>query len=487
MKVKTNIMLLVIVLLSSFLFTLKGYAENHENRVVVESNVSSIIDLETLEVENSTIVKLYGVSIDYYRKYLQDYKEEELSQTETGLTVGVSKAYFKGESVDHLINRAQEFYESLLLGKRVYLEKIPGDTSYIVYLDRERKQSLNQLAVKYGMVVVSEKYHELPDLLIQQEEARNLKAGLWDIIVYRKDNGGWGESNFAQVSFGLLVINFILSVIIYIYYLKERSLLGVIAVYVTWLTTIFFTTGIYVFNERQLFFWAPPTIVIIFSLLGVTEFILFIHSNSKRSLIYITVKMTLFVILVVVGFGILYQGYSNAARKQTEVAYSLPYFESNNERYEDPQGNYIAIPVNEYQTLNLGEVKFADRVKNKYKYYLSLKNALYYSAVTFFTVGYGDFSPKGILKIVSVIQMLIGYLSQVILFSLVVSKIASYGVTTPVANEHLINEQRTVFTSRKIRFKRKKILSKYVVYVIFIIVILENLYIWSKVLFPIIN
>ncbi len=121
------------------------------------------------------------------------------------------------------------------------------------------------------------------------------------------------------------------------------------------------------------FFWAPPTIVIIFSLLGVTEFILFIHSNSKRSLIYITVKMTLFVILVVVGFGILYQGYSNAARKQTEVAYSLPYFESNNERYEDPQGNYIAIPVNEYQTLNLGEVKFADRVKNKYKYYLSLK------------------------------------------------------------------------------------------------------------------
>lgn len=166
--------------------------------------------------------------------------------------------------------------------------------------------------------------------------------------------------------------------------------------------------------------------------------------------------MTLFVILVVVGFGILYQGYSNAARKQTEVAYSLPYFESNNERYEDPQGNYIAIPVNEYQTLNLGEVKFADRVKNKYKYYLSLKNALYYSAVTFFTVGYGDFSPKGILKIVSVIQMLIGYLSQVILFSLVVSKIASYGVTTPVANEHLINEQRTVFTSRKIRFKRKK-------------------------------
>ncbi len=108
------------------MFTLKGYAENHENRVVVESNVSSIIDLETLEVENSTIVKLYGVSIDYYRKYLQDYKEEELSQTETGLTVGVSKAYFKGESVDHLINRAQEFYESLLLGKRVYLEKNTG-------------------------------------------------------------------------------------------------------------------------------------------------------------------------------------------------------------------------------------------------------------------------------------------------------------------------------------------------------------------------
>lgn len=480
MQVMLRIVTLILLLTCSpFCYIAEGYAEENMNSILTEVRVSSVIDLETIEVDNGRVIKLYGVNADYYKHYITEFKQEYLLETETGVLAGISKPYFKGESLDHLVHRALLFYEKLLIGREVYLMEIPASQSYIVYLDREKQQSLNQLTVRSGFLVASKSDQEILDLLIEQEEARISKAGLWGITVYVHDEGGWSESNFIYFALGSLVINFIFCMIVYGYYIRSRTFLGMLAVYASFLVTLFFTVNIYVSNEKRLLFWVPPVIVVILAFIGVTEFILYTRSKSRRGLLYVASEIVLFVLVVVVGFSSLYQGYSNNARKQTEISYSPPDYEyADSINIERPHGDYIAIPDNVFGTRELGEIHDTKITNNDY--HLSTANALYFSAVTFFTVGYGDFSPKGFLKTISIIQMFIGYLSQVVLFSLVVSKVTSSG--THDSNHHKNEKEDHVIgipsrTSRKNRRKRSK---KYLYAVFFLSNIIGNIYILVK-------
>ncbi|MGG1552816.1 potassium channel family protein [Paenibacillus ferrarius] len=72
-------------------------------------------------------------------------------------------------------------------------------------------------------------------------------------------------------------------------------------------------------------------------------------------------------------------------------------------------------------------------------YKLKFSDAIYYSATTFFTVGYGDLSPKGDLRYIAIAEMVLGFISQVILFSLVVTKI-NFARSSPIPNhDHLMD------------------------------------------------
>lgn len=479
LRIAIQILFLFVI---SFPYVVESKARENSS-LINEVRVSSIIDLETIEVNNGDVIKLYGVNADYYKKYLNDFKQGNLFETETGVTAGLSKAYFKGESLDHLVKRAGHFYERLLVGKKVYIEEVPETQSFIVYLDPEKQQSLNEMAVRSGFLVVSNEHQKITNILIEQEEARTSKAGLWGITVYVIDEGGWRESNFVYVAVGLLVFNTIMCILAYWYYIKSRGFLGMCAVYLTFLTTTFSIAGIYEWNEKRLFFWLPPVVVIILAFIGVAEFVLFTRSKSQRSLLYVTMEIVFFVLVVVVGFGSLYQGYSNNARSQTEISYSPPDYEYNhNTEIEIPHGNFIEIPENEYIKSELELINYIDL--KQYNYHLSTINALYFSAATFFTVGYGDFSPKGVLKIISIIQMFIGYLSQVILFSLVVSKITSSGAQiNNISQDKKVDHQEILIPSRKLRKKNEKSMSnKYFNFntVIFVIIISENLYFLFK-------
>lgn len=467
--------ILLFILISSFTPMSRSYAIGNESELT-KARVRAVIDLETIEIDQGEKIKLYGVNSDYYEKYLASYKEEDFFKTKTGVIAGVSKAYFKGESIEHLVHRALQFYKELLIGRSVYLKEVRTSQSYIVYLDHDRKHSLNQIAVTSGYVTVSNDNQELPDLLIQQEEARNAKTGLWNITVFIKDAGGWSENNFVYVALTLVILNFVVSMFIYVLYTRNRSLLGTIAVYAGFITTAVATIGIYSYNEMQLFFWVPPMIIVIFALIGIGEFVYFIYSKKEKSLLFVTAEIVLYIMLVIAGFGILYQGYSNNIRTQTEISYALPNFNyESGIRTEEPTGNYVAIPENEYKRTEHGEVDF--KSIERVKYNLSFLNAIYFSATTFFTVGYGDFSPKGFLKIISVIQMIIGYLSQVILFSLLLSKIASFGSKIEtLASKDTIHS----FPSRKSKHQSKQLFNKYTVIGLYIFYLIENLWLLYK-------
>jgi endonuclease YncB( thermonuclease family) len=477
MRARLTMLIMVLLMISPFVHDTIGYAEEADKDVLIEAKVKSVIDLETIEVDNGTLVKLYGVNMDYYREYIKSFKPDYLSTTETGITVGLTSAYFKGESLEQLVVRARVFYEQLLVGKTVYMQEIGTTHTYIVYLDHYKENSLNEWAVKAGYVVVSNDHQGLPELLIQQEEARISKAGLWNITVYSTNKGSWGDSNFVYFALGSLLFNIFLCAAVYGHYVRNRSFLGMCAVYVTFLTTTFLISSIYVGNDKQQFFWVPPIIVVLFALIGVLEFVLFIRSKNSRNPLSVAVEIVLFVSLVIVGFSALYHGYSNNVRKDTEISYSPPNYEYYSYvRTEEPHGNYIAVPGNEYSTHGLANVRNTNMVYHNYN--LSYLNAIYFSAATFFTVGYGDLSPKGLLKTISIVQMFIGYISQVVLFSLVVSKVAASGDKNGRAEGSIGNAQPTDLPSRKITHKR--LFDKHVRSAFFLIIILENLFLWLR-------
>lgn len=439
--------------------------------------ITEVVNLVTLKAGNGRILPLYGISDEYVGKYIQKFKDASTFELPEGGELYTSGAYFKGESIEHLVDRGIRLYQELVLGTTVYLEEASAD-SFIIYLDSAKQHSLNQVAVKAGFVAVSKDYRKLPDLLIEQEEARILKSGLWDIIIYVDFPGGW-EGTDIHFTLVFVCLNFLFSLVVYIFYIRNRTVLGVIALYSALILNASFPASqIYFANSIHEYFWLPPVIFLSFVLICISEFVIFIFSKAKKNLLYVTLEIFLFMVLVIVGFAILYQGYSNTSGTRSEISYSLPDFEYYaNIHKEEPAGDYILLPDSEYGAGNLVEVNHSN-IENKH-YHLSLLNAVYFSATTFFTVGYGDFSPKGFLKLLSMVEMAIGSLSQLILFSIVISKISlpessassSPDPATPLAEP---------IPTRKSRIKSNQAAAKKTkpfVNLLYIILIIENLYV----------
>ncbi|WP_340026719.1 potassium channel family protein [Paenibacillus sp. FSL K6-1096] len=440
--------------------------------------ITKVIDLVTLKAGDGRIIPLYGISNEYVGKYNQKLKDASTVELPEGGELYTSGTYFKGESIEHLVDRGIRLYQELVLGTTVYLEEASAN-SFIVYLDSAKQHSLNQLAVKAGFVTVSKDHRKLPNLLIQQEEARMLKSGLWDIIVYVDFPGSWASSNTIPYTLVFVWLNFVFSLVVYTLYTRNRTVLGVIALYSALiLNTGFPASQIYFANSIHEYFWVPPVIFLSFVLICVSEFVLFIFSRVKKNLLYVTLEIFLFMVLVIVGFAILYQGYSNTTVTRSEISYSLPDFEySSNIHKEEPAGDYILLPDSEYGAGNPVEVNHSN-IENKH-YHLSLLNAVYFSATTFFTVGYGDFSPKGFLKILSMIEMAIGSLSQIILFSIMISKISLPGSASSSSRDQAAPLSGPIPT-RTSRIKSNQAAAKKTkpfVNLLYIILIIENLYV----------
>ncbi|MGG1552817.1 hypothetical protein [Paenibacillus ferrarius] len=191
-----------------------SYAADSSYSVLAKAKVAQILDLETLKLDDGETIKLNGINVDYYKEYIQKFKQEEkFVMTEEGIHVitddmkdipeyrvhFVSSAYFKGESLEYLISRATDYYNNLLLNHDIFLKRIGSNDEYVVFLDENLTIDFNQLIVQEGFVVVSKEKNELPSLWISQEKAKTSKTGLWGITVYRSNNTPDGNSNYSSL------------------------------------------------------------------------------------------------------------------------------------------------------------------------------------------------------------------------------------------------------------------------------------------------
>ncbi|WP_164716759.1 ion channel [Paenibacillus whitsoniae] len=431
-----------------------SYAADSSYSVLTKAKVAQVLDLETLKLEDGDTIKLYGINVDYYKEYIQKYKQEEKSvMTEDGIHVitddmkdipeyrvhFVSSAYFKGESLEYLISRAKEYYNNLLLNHDIFLKRIGSNDEYLVFLDENLTIDFNQLIVQEGFVVVSKENNELPSLWISQEKAKTSKAGLWGITVYRSYNTPDGNSNYSSIAFSFIVLSMIYCLFCYFYYYYKKNFLSLVAVYASFLSLSPTLSSIYPFNQNHNFYWVPPTVTIILIILCIINFIRILFSNRHNHIGFVSTHIVLYATLVIVSFAVLYCGISNSSIKTSEISYSLPDFklQSTTTEMSAPSKNYLNIPLDDYDTYDMS-LKNGNTL-HKVNYKLKFSDAIYYSATTFFTVGYGDLSPKGDLRYIAIAEMVLGFISQVILFSLVVTKI-NFARSNPMPNhDHLVD------------------------------------------------
>ncbi len=394
------------------------FAQNSNGDKIVKTKVEKIIDLKTIQVEQGKIIKLYGISDYFYQEFNDHFKRSYEVITQDGTPFGLGAGSFKGESVEELRSRAITFYKDLLVGRYIILEKVPLKEEYIVYLDQMKKNSINQLAVKQGFVVASNNKEQILNLIITQEEAKMSKAGLWDITIFVKDTTPPVNSNFYELGVLLVCIFALISICSFLYYLRNKSLWSMLFYYFIFFVVPIVSLGIYTDNEKHIYYWLPSVFVGLSIIFCIYDFIYMIYSRKNLSIFRVSLAIFLYVTFVIFSFGTFYMGQSNNLRTESEISYSLPDFKLNyKEEIKRPMGDYIFIPENEYQVLSIIEGKTGTP-----QYYLTPLNAIYFSATTFFTVGYGDFLPKGDLKILSIVEMIIGYISQAVFFTMIVSK-----------------------------------------------------------------
>lgn len=64
---------------------------------------------------------------------------------------------------------------------------------------------------------------------------------------------------------------------------------------------------------------------------------------------------------------------------------------------------YVLLELHDFAVLDDGYIPVANRFLTR------LETGLYFSAITLFSVGYGDIAPIGVGRIIAVIEALIGY------------------------------------------------------------------------------
>jgi hypothetical protein len=308
----------------------------------------------------------------------------------------------------------------MLLNQNVLIRQVQSDSSiktYVVIM--KNREILNNVLIKKGYARVSQLTNDNIDLdlLLLQDEAKADKRGIWNsgIVYFHKTPGNEykniaahyiTDSSEAKYYYALMVVCIIGCLVFFIKYYRSNKRKYLYF----FLTSSVFNSAVYLFipiilqaRYVNLLVAILSCFLIVYLLIHYIRDVQIKDMNVKKTDILISSMVAIVVIVFTFANGYLYVSNSEDIRERVLIPLNS---EHSTIQISKPTTNFLDI-----------QDKYIEDDVNRNLYYLEPRNALYFSAVTFFTVGYGDITPKGFLIEVAEIEMVLGYLLQIYIIS----------------------------------------------------------------------
>lgn len=451
MNHKYILMLMVILFIFSFTKSDITFANQKEDQSLY---IEDIVSSEEIRVRDNENIKLYGTSIEAFEIYEKEFKRASLNFSDyQNVDIGFSPIYFKSTSVEEIKSQGENFLVNLIKNKKVIAKHVIGDR-YILYLENS-SMSINEILLGQGYVELSKNLSNNPidkHLILATSNAYNNKYGIWNINFYVKVKNPPGKGQLDVLKY-YQIGNFVLIMIFTILLIKKYSYFRLIIFYscaINSALSILLMDSEIKSNSQFLVGLSFNIFILILCLI---LFVSIIFKNSKVSVILS--KIFLFVLYIILVFSSIYYSFSHSQVTEHITARAFPSFEITSSDTSLPISNYL------YTNEGLKEPFIGSDEKIYQIYFLDQIDAIYFSGTTFFGGSYGDVTPKGILKIISLIEMALSFFIQIFLFSFATSKLYerfSNKVMKPVLdNTHLSENIQIKSLSRIETYKKKRI------------------------------
>lgn len=392
-----------------------------------QTKIVDVLSLTEFLLEGEQKIELFGVDCGYYKEFYNEFYIDSNSNYSCN-TIDENAKFlrmnFEDKSITDEYNKALSFLKSLLIENEVTIEYI--DEYQVILMVNE--VNINEYLINNGFVKVDRMDKVINNKIIKkylllENEATVNEIGIWGMTFSVTSINGVGTMGFTNYSLFMreILIYLVIGLVIVFWISRLKSTmkyLMTVVFYISAFIVSFIGTPNNISTEvSHSWSYLMMSIMLIIALFHFVFNVLIGH--KKNSYIYLCLNFIFITLLIISIFSFIYLSISNVERRTRDTYYDYPNFEfSVKRRIVTPYENYIEVPMENYEIYQSNNV-------NCYSYNFSFLDSLYFSSATYFTVGFGDYQPKGSLRIISMIEMIISYLMTVLIFGVTISKYSS--------------------------------------------------------------
>ncbi len=465
---KKSVIIYLITLLISMCLSSVVMAETHENRELY--HIKEVVAFDEVKTDNDMDIKLFGITDEHFKYFMSEFQQDNYNYIFNNKNI---KRYIKTdkEKVDlniklNYINKNIEEDHSNNLNKiHALMKDTPVTIEFLANGEAIiwcNEININEYILEHGFAAVNEKDEQVSSELIKkynqlQQKAVESECGIWgttfseSVVTSVPIRSDANAPIIVHVRI-LLAIAFML-LIIFISHLYIRKFFEKrINKFITYLCSVtFWMMGIFIALILAFYYPFDYKIywgIIVILILGIIYYCQCIIKYIKNmSIYYLMVNTFGIVTSIITIFAITYFTFSCNELRVKDFYYKYPSFEfAVQEVVENPYENYIHIPIENYKIEQINHIDI-------HEYDFSIIDALYFSSTTYFTVGYGDYYPCGILRIVSTFEMYFAFFLNLTVLGVAISKYFGSNDDDCIIKKH--RNRRHIYNKykRKLRFR----------------------------------
>ncbi|MGE6855927.1 ion channel [Bacillus sp. MM09(2025)] len=386
---------------TTFFIFLIAFLFSHPVSAEENIKITKVIDVSTIEINNQSKIKLYGISDSIYKEYKTFKEKNDMLPFEINYNSVGDLEHYTLEGNTYNEELAIEEIKKLLLNKYIYIKEVQKD-KYLIFFSDKDEYSVNQLIISKGFALVDENIDidYKMKFLLEQKNAEENQVGIWSIN-FKTVSSGKSELSMSNSIYIIISIIIFINTIILLFAFKKLSSLP------NW-------KGLF-YGLFSLMSFPCPSIIISFQHELIAKFYLLLIFSLYIFIFYylikyifkfkenLTIKKLLLLIIGAIIIVIFY--FSNV--------YSV---------FDKPRSIHTLEQTFAYSHIISDSVILTGDyiyVNNQLDSFNFIDDYLYFSATTFFGGSYGDVIPKGNIRYIVLIEMLISFILQLVFFGII--------------------------------------------------------------------